>query len=133
MSDQGTSISARPSSSQTSSHTTRNKRFIIGLGLWEIPFGVATASGGSRRLSRELVLLQFGDSIGNVAIVDIHCVDLAETIERLFRFAGIFKRHREIVAQGENSVLLEPGHFKGALVPDGSNLGLAFIHETKSE
>src|ERR1700721_2131850 len=43
ISHHGTRISTSPSSSQTRSHTTRNKRVIISLGLWEILSRVATA------------------------------------------------------------------------------------------
>ena len=31
-----------------------------------------------------LVALQLGDAVGDVAVIDIHCVDLAEAIEGLF-------------------------------------------------
>jgi hypothetical protein len=53
--------------------------------------------GGKRGLRRgkqaELVALQFGDAVGYVAVIDVHGVDLAETVERLLRFACVFEGH----------------------------------------
>ena len=65
-------------------------------------------------VSRKLVALEFGDAVGYIAVVNIHGVDLAEAVERLLRFAGIFEGHAQIVAQRENRILLEAGRFERA-------------------
>ena len=45
-----------------------------------------------------LVALEFGDAVGHVAVVDVHGVYLAEAVERLFGFAGVFEGHAQIIA-----------------------------------
>jgi len=45
-----------------------------------------------------LVALEFGNAVGHVAVVDVHGVYLAEAVERLFGFAGVFEGHAQIIA-----------------------------------
>jgi hypothetical protein len=81
MSDQGTRISVNPSSSQTISMAIRRRRCSIRIELWEIIAKLATRAPIA--VWRTLVMLQRGDAVGHVAVIDIHRIDLEKTIERL--------------------------------------------------
>src|SRR5277367_175514 len=126
MDDHGKRTSTSPSSSQTRSITTRRIRFIMGLGLWEIIHGVATASPARGSWS---AFLKGRNVIGHVAIVNVHRIDLAETIEGCGRFTSHFERDAQIVTQRKNGFLLKLRNFEGSLVPQGGNLRLALVNE----
>src|SRR5579863_6309436 len=138
MSDQGTRISASPSTSQRNRMMMRATRLIVELGLWEIIAAVATVSRvphaglqrpswngmrrGSGEYGRRLVLLQRSDAVGNVAVINVHRINLTEAIERRVGLAGRVQRHRQVVAQRQHCFLIEPRHFKGPLIPQRRNL-----------
>src|SRR6202041_513905 len=131
MSDQGTRISASPSTSQSSKIVMRAIRLIVGLRLWEIVAGVATGSpcmpcrvlierlsGGRGFIARNtqvtkgfrspaLVLLQGRDAVGNGPVIVVHGIDLAESIQSGVRFAGHIERHAHVVAQRQNRFLIK--------------------------
>src|ERR1700691_1455752 len=123
MSDQGTRISASPSTSQSNRMVMRAIRLIVELRLWEIVDGVATGSPGRHRrdlikrlagrhgfigpntrapriaceavegfVGSELMFLQDRDAVGNVAVINVHRIDLAETIECGVGFTGHIER-----------------------------------------
>src|ERR1700727_736752 len=54
---------------------------------------VARPSNLKVPLPRPLLLLEGRDAIGHVAIVDVHCIYLPETIERGRRISGRGQRH----------------------------------------
>ena len=58
------------------------------------------------------------DAIGDVAIVDVHRVHVAERIERSFRFARGFQRSAKIVAEREDRLLFEARRIQCALIPE---------------
>ena len=63
------------------------------------------------------MLLQRGDAVGNVAVINIHRINLAEAVERRVGLARHVERHRQIVAQRQNRFLIEPRHIERALIP----------------
>src|SRR5262249_706668 len=78
-------------------------------------------------------LLESGDALGNIAIVNIHGIDLGEAFECRFHLPGRLLAHAQIIPQGESTFRVDARRFEGALIPDGSDAWLAFFHERKTE
>ena len=69
------------------------------------------------------MLLQGGDAVGDVAIINIGGVDLAETVQRRVRFARGFQRQPQIVAQRQRRFLFQSGTCKARLYHSEATFG----------
>src|ERR1700693_594032 len=78
-------------------------------------------------------LLESGDAFGHIAIVDIHRVDLGKTLSRRFWSSSRFLGNAQIIPQGEDAFRFDAGSLKSALVPDGRDPRLAFLHERQAK
>src|SRR5882762_8433216 len=78
-------------------------------------------------------LLKGSDAFGHVTIVDIHRVDLGETLQRRFRLARRFLSYAQIIPQGERAFRIIAGGLQSALVPDRRDGRLALLHEGQAE
>src|SRR5438445_1276590 len=78
-------------------------------------------------------LLKGGDAFGHVTIVDVHRVDLGETLERRFRLARRFLSYPQIIPQGERAFRIIARSFQSALIPDRGDSRLALIHESQAQ
>src|ERR1700690_3806667 len=130
MSDQGTRINVNPTSSQTIRMTTRRRRFSINLELWEIIAGLATRPIENRL---KLVVLQRGDAVRNVAVIDIHRINLAETIECFVGLSGHLQGYAQVVSQCENCFLVQGRHIQSALIPESRNFRFALVSKRKRQ
>src|SRR5579859_182016 len=77
--------------------------------------------------------LECSDTISDVAIIDIHRVDLGETLQRCFRLTRGFLGNPQIIPQREDAFRLDARSTKGALIPDGGDTRLAFLHKGEAE
>src|SRR2546430_9766900 len=78
-------------------------------------------------------LLKSINTFGHVAIVDVHRVNLGETLQRRFSLARRFLSYTQIIPQGERAFRIIAGSLQGALIPDRGNGWLALLHEGRSE
>src|SRR5437016_1288165 len=78
-------------------------------------------------------LLKGGDAFGHVTIVDVHRIDLGETLQRRFRLARRLLSYAQIIPQGERAFRIIAGSLQSALVPDRGNGWLALLHEGQTE
>src|SRR2546423_1712583 len=78
-------------------------------------------------------LLKGSNAFGHVAIVDVHRVNLGETLQRRFRLARRFLSYTQIIPQGERAFRIIAGSLQGALIPDGGNGRLALLHKGQTE
>jgi hypothetical protein len=46
----------------------------------------------------ELMFLECGNAVGNIAIINVHRVDLTEAVERCTSLAGHVKCHGQVIA-----------------------------------
>src|SRR5260370_29369437 len=72
-------------------------------------------------------LLKSSDAFGHTTVVDVHRVDLGETLQRRFRLARRFLSHTQIIPQGERAFRIIPGALQGALIPDRGDGRLALF------
>src|SRR5437016_8427853 len=78
-------------------------------------------------------LLKSINTFGHVAIVDVHRVNLGETLQRRFRLARRFLSYAQIIPQGERAFRIIAGSVQSALVPDRSDSWLALLHEGQAQ
>src|SRR5256885_1972220 len=78
-------------------------------------------------------LLKSSNAFGHVAIVDVHRVDLGETLEPLSRLARRFLSYSQIIPQGERAFRIIAGSLQGALIPNGRDGRLALFHEGQAQ
>src|SRR5438046_2336095 len=78
-------------------------------------------------------LLKSINTFGHVAIVDVHRVNLGETLQRRFSLARRFLSYTQIIPQGERAFRVIAGSLQGALIPDRGNGWLALLHEGQTE
>src|SRR5256714_15262194 len=72
-------------------------------------------------------LLKSSNAFGHVAIVDVHRVNLGETLQRRFRLARRFLSYTQIIPQGERAFRIIAGSLQGAPIPDRGNGGLRLL------
>src|SRR6185437_3883203 len=77
--------------------------------------------------------LEGSDAVSDVAIIDIHRVDLGETLQRCFRLTRGFLGNPQIIPQREDAFRLDARSTEGALIPDGGDARLAFLHKGEAE
>src|SRR5690348_2202554 len=77
--------------------------------------------------------LEGSDTISDIAIIDIHRIDLGETLQRCFRLTSGFLGNPQIIPQREDAFRLDAGSTEGALIPDSGNARLAFLHKSQTE
>src|SRR5579859_5763723 len=78
-------------------------------------------------------LLESSNAIRDVAIVDVHRVNLGETFQRCLRLTRGFQGDAQIIPQSENAFRFDAGSMQSALVPDGGNAGLPLLHKREAE
>src|SRR3979490_1188064 len=78
-------------------------------------------------------LLKGRDAFGHVTIVDVHRVDLGETLQRRFRLARRFLSYAQIIPQGERAFRIIAGGLQSALIPDRGDGRLALLHERQAQ
>src|SRR5205807_5920919 len=78
-------------------------------------------------------LLKGSDALGHVTIVDVHRIDLGETLQRSFRLARRFLSYAQIIPQGERAFRIIAGSVQSALVPYRSDSWLALLHEGQAQ
>src|SRR3979490_1993357 len=78
-------------------------------------------------------LLKGSDALGHVTIVDVHRVDLGETLQRRFRLARRFLSYAQIIPQGERAFRIIAGGLQSTLIPDRRDGRLALLHERQAE
>src|SRR5690349_7155773 len=78
-------------------------------------------------------LLKSSDALTHIAIIDVHRVDLRETLQRRVRLARRLLSYTQVIPHREGTFRVQVGGAKRALVPDGRDAGLAFFHEGKPQ
>src|ERR1700683_496611 len=82
---------------------------------------------------KELALAQYSDAFADVTVVNVHRVDLLETLQRSLGLAGQFLRHAQVILQRQDGFQIEAGCLQRAFVPERRDFRLTFLHESQSE
>src|SRR5260370_16552731 len=78
-------------------------------------------------------LLKGSNAFGHVTIVDIHRVNLGETLQRRFRLARRFLSYAQIIPQGERAFRIIARGLQSTLIPDRRDGRLALLHARQTE